>query len=68
MTGAPFPPILALFLPAAAVALAGTWASVFLARRLGAMDPPGGDLKIHPRPIPRLGGLGVGAGVLAALL
>lgn len=40
--------------------------AVFLGRRLGAVDQPGGR-RINERPVPRLGGLAIAAGFLVAL-
>jgi len=38
------------------------------AMRLGFFDAPDGDRKIHTRPIPRLGGIAIAAGVFAPLI
>jgi UDP-GlcNAc:undecaprenyl-phosphate/decaprenyl-phosphate GlcNAc-1-phosphate transferase len=47
----------ALLLAAAALSTALTWASMPLAHAWGVLDHPGA-LKIHGRPMPRMGGLG----------
>ncbi|MDR7401499.1 MAG: MraY family glycosyltransferase [Armatimonadota bacterium] len=58
------------YLVAGAIALVVTYAIAYemrwLAQRLGAVAPPGGR-HIHTRPVPRLGGLAVCGGILAAL-
>jgi UDP-GlcNAc:undecaprenyl-phosphate GlcNAc-1-phosphate transferase len=51
---------------AAGVSLVATAASAWLARRLGALDRPGG-YKAHAAPTPLLGGLGVAAGAVAGV-
>ncbi|MBI2246797.1 MAG: undecaprenyl/decaprenyl-phosphate alpha-N-acetylglucosaminyl 1-phosphate transferase [Armatimonadetes bacterium] len=59
------------YLVAAAVAFIVTYAIAlemqWIARRLGAVTPPGGR-HIHTRPIPRMGGLAIFGGVIVALL
>src|SRR5690606_9720271 len=52
---------------AALVALAATPLASVVARRVGALDHPSGR-RIHTRPTPRLGGLGIMAGVLVPTL
>jgi len=52
---------------AALVALAATPLASVVARRVGALDQPSGR-RIHTRPTPRLGGLGIMAGVLVPTL
>ena len=59
------------YLVAAAIAFIVTYAIAlemqWVARRLGAVTPPGGR-HIHTRPIPRMGGLAIFGGVIVALL
>jgi len=59
------------YLVAAAIAFIVTYAisleMQWIARRLGAVTPPGGR-HIHTRPIPRMGGLAIFGGVMLALL
>lgn len=59
------------YLIAAALAFIVTYAIAlemqWIARRLGAVTPPGGR-HIHRRPIPRMGGLAIFGGVMLALL
>lgn len=59
------------YLVAAAIAFIVTYAIAlemqWIARRLGAVTPPGGR-HIHTRPIPRMGGLAIFGGVIVALL
>jgi len=55
------------FVTALLVSLAGTPASIWLARRFGAMDPVD-PRKIHLEPRPRWGGIGIMAGFFAAIL
>jgi UDP-GlcNAc:undecaprenyl-phosphate GlcNAc-1-phosphate transferase len=38
-----------------------------VARRYGLLDHPDGDRRIHTRPVPRLGGVGILAGVVVAI-
>jgi UDP-GlcNAc:undecaprenyl-phosphate/decaprenyl-phosphate GlcNAc-1-phosphate transferase len=59
-------PYLEVFLTAALAVVVVTPLVRRLAVRLGAIDHPG-DRKVHPTPTPRLGGVGLLAGVLAAL-
>ena len=42
-------------------------AVIFLARKTGAMDAPNAR-KVHKKPIPRIGGLGIYAGFMAAII
>lgn len=42
-------------------------AVIFLARRTGALDAPNAR-KVHKKPIPRIGGLGIYAGFMAAII
>jgi len=39
-----------------------------IARKLGAIDKPDGERKIHKRPIPRLGGVAIYIGILTGIL
>jgi UDP-GlcNAc:undecaprenyl-phosphate GlcNAc-1-phosphate transferase len=48
------------------VSLLATPLAVMLARRLGAVDEPGEARRVHHKPTPLIGGLGVLSGVLAA--
>lgn len=61
-------PLLDSFVVAAAafaVVVVATPASIWLAHRLGAVDEPGGR-RVNTRPLPRLGGLALYAGLLGA--
>jgi len=52
-----------------AVALAWSYFATWLGPRVGIVDTPGGDaLKVHSRPTPLLGGVGVFAGLHVGLL
>src|SRR5215217_4943710 len=53
------------FLVAAALTAASTPLAAALARRVGAVDKPK-ERGLHDRPMPRLGGLAIFAGVLVA--
>jgi UDP-GlcNAc:undecaprenyl-phosphate GlcNAc-1-phosphate transferase len=55
------------FLVASAVCAAAVPASMWLARRTGAMAEPDGDRHLHPRPTPRLGGIAMFAGFAVAI-
>lgn len=55
-----------ILLLAAAVAWTLTPLVIYVAHRLGAVDQPG-PRKIHQRPIPRIGGVAVFAGLVSAL-
>ncbi len=57
--------ILAAFLLAFVTGVLVTLAMTWVAPRLGAMDEPDGLRKIHTKPVPYLGGIGVYAGFLA---
>ena len=48
------------------VALISTPVAMWFARRIGVVDRPGGR-RIHDRPVPLLGGLGIVAGILVAV-
>ena len=53
------------FLVAGVISLLGTPVAARLSRRVGAVDHPN-ERSLHDRPMPRLGGLGILAGVLVA--
>ena len=55
------------FVIAAGVALLVTPGVIFLAKKTGAMDAPD-PRKVHKRPVPRIGGLGIYLGFLAAMI
>ncbi|MBO5650922.1 MAG: undecaprenyl/decaprenyl-phosphate alpha-N-acetylglucosaminyl 1-phosphate transferase, partial [Selenomonas sp.] len=55
------------FVIAAGVALAITPGVIFLAAKTGAMDAPDAR-KVHKKPIPRIGGLGIYAAFMVAIL
>ena len=55
------------FIIAAAVALLVTPGVIFFAKKTGAMDAPDAR-KVHKRPIPRIGGLGIYIAFMAAML
>lgn len=57
---------LAVFLVSAGTVLAVTPLVRVLARKLGAIDEPS-DRKVHPKPTPTLGGIGLLIGVLAGM-
>ncbi|MBN2449889.1 MAG: undecaprenyl/decaprenyl-phosphate alpha-N-acetylglucosaminyl 1-phosphate transferase, partial [Lentisphaeria bacterium] len=59
---------LTAFLVACLVGVLVTHAMTWLAPKLGAVDQPDGFRKIHTRPIPYLGGVGVFAGFLAPVV
>lgn len=58
---------LAVFATAAIVTAAVTPLVAKVARRVGAVDEPGDDRKVHERPTPTLGGLAMLVGFLAAV-
>ena len=51
-----------------AVALAWSYLALWLGPRVGLIDHPGIDLKVHTRPTPLLGGVGVYAGIHLGML
>ena len=55
------------FAVALIVALLATPAVILLAKKTGAMDAPNAR-KVHKKPIPRIGGLGIYAGFMAAII
>ena len=55
------------FLIAVVVALAITPGVIFLAAKTGAMDAPDAR-KVHKKPIPRIGGLGIYAAFMVSML
>lgn len=56
------------FLVAFVVALGVTPLAIRLAPKIGAIDIPGDNRRIHDRPIPRFGGLAIFAGVMVATI
>ena len=69
MTGAaaPWLPALPPFLAAGAVCIATLPASIWLARRTGAVAEPDADRHIHSQPTPRLGGIAMFVGFAVAV-
>jgi UDP-GlcNAc:undecaprenyl-phosphate GlcNAc-1-phosphate transferase len=63
----PWYPALLPFLLASAVTCAAVPPSIWLARRVGAVDRPDGERRIHDLPTPRLGGIAMFAGFAIAL-
>ncbi|SFH88137.1 UDP-GlcNAc:undecaprenyl-phosphate GlcNAc-1-phosphate transferase [Selenomonas ruminantium] len=61
------PDYMMAFVIAAGVALLITPGVIFLAAKTGAMDAPDAR-KVHKKPIPRIGGLGIYAAFMAAML
>ncbi|MDR2132189.1 MAG: undecaprenyl/decaprenyl-phosphate alpha-N-acetylglucosaminyl 1-phosphate transferase [Clostridiales Family XIII bacterium] len=55
------------FLTALALALALTPAAIRIAPKIGAMDTPKDERRMHAKPMPRFGGMGIFIGVMAAL-
>lgn len=55
------------FAAALIVALVVMPAVIFLAKKTGAMDAPNAR-KVHKKPVPRIGGLGIYAGFMAAII
>jgi UDP-GlcNAc:undecaprenyl-phosphate GlcNAc-1-phosphate transferase len=64
---APWAPAILPLVVAATVCTATVPATIWLARRTGAMAMPDGDRHLHPHPTPRLGGLAMVAGFALAL-
>lgn len=60
--------IIEVFIIGAAVALVATPLSIKIANKYDIIDRPRSDRRIHDRPIPRFGGLGIVAGVLVAMI
>src|SRR3712207_5557301 len=56
------------FLAAAAIVLVLTPLTVRLAHRVGALDDPSDRPRVHSRPIPRIGGLAIIAGIVVPVL
>lgn len=50
------------------VSLCATPAAIWFARKIGAIDIPKDDRRVHSRPIPRMGGLAIFAGFTIAFL
>lgn len=55
------------FITAAAVAALLTPAAIWIAPRIGAMDIPKDERRMHKRPMPRFGGMAIFIGMMAAL-
>lgn len=55
------------FFVALAVAAAVTPAAIWLAPKIGAMDIPKDDRRVHNKPMPRFGGIAIYAGIMIAL-
>ena len=55
------------FLLAFAVACAATPFAIWLAPKIGAMDVPKDDRRVHNKPMPRFGGIAIYAGMMVAL-
>ena len=53
-----------VFLTALGVTLAVTPLSIVLAKKIGAMDVPNEERRVHDHPIPRIGGIGMFAGLM----
>ena len=64
---APWAPAILPLVVAATACTAAVPATIWLARRTGAMAMPDGDRHLHPQPTPRLGGLAMVAGFALAL-
>ena len=60
--------IIQVFLIGFAVSLVFTPISIRIAYRLDIIDKPRDDRRMHNRPIPRFGGLGIFAGTMAAMI
>lgn len=58
----------ASFLAAFILALAFTPLAIWLAPRIGAMDIPKDDRRVHSKPIPRFGGMAMFIGIMASIL
>jgi UDP-GlcNAc:undecaprenyl-phosphate GlcNAc-1-phosphate transferase len=67
LRSAPWYPALPPFLLASLVTCAAVPLSMWLARRVGAVDRPDAERRIHDRPTPRLGGIAMFAGFAVAL-
>jgi UDP-GlcNAc:undecaprenyl-phosphate GlcNAc-1-phosphate transferase len=67
LRSAPWYPALLPFLLASAVTCASVPLSMWLARRVGAVDRPDAERRIHDLPTPRLGGIAMFAGFAVAL-
>jgi UDP-GlcNAc:undecaprenyl-phosphate/decaprenyl-phosphate GlcNAc-1-phosphate transferase len=55
------------FLLAFAVACIATPFAIWIAPKIGAMDVPKDDRRVHNKPIPRFGGIAIFAGMMVAL-
>lgn len=58
----------ASFLTAFALSLILTPAAIWLAPRIGAMDVPRDERRVHSKPIPRFGGMAIFIGIMVATL
>ena len=58
---------LTIFLTALALTLIFTPVAVFIAPKIGAVDVPKDDRRMHKRPVPRFGGMAVFIGTMAAI-
>lgn len=58
----------AAFLTAFVLTLAFTPLAIWLAPKIGAMDVPRDERRIHSRPVPRFGGMAIFIGVMTAIL
>lgn len=67
LSSAAWYPALPPFLLASLVTCAAVPPSMWLARRVGAVDRPDAERRIHSRPTPRLGGIAMFAGFAVAL-
>jgi len=67
LQSAPWYPALLPFVLASAVTCAAVPLSMWLARRVGAVDRPDAERRIHDEPTPRLGGIAMFAGFAIAL-
>ncbi|MDR2354852.1 MAG: undecaprenyl/decaprenyl-phosphate alpha-N-acetylglucosaminyl 1-phosphate transferase [Clostridiales Family XIII bacterium] len=56
------------FLTAFALAFALTPAAIWIAPKIGAIDMPKDERRMHAKPMPRFGGLGIFIGITAALV
>jgi len=63
-----FTKVITVFLIALVGALAATPLSIVVANKFDIIDRPRDDRRIHSRPIPRFGGLGIFVGTMAAMI
>ena len=57
-----------IFLTALVVTLIVTPLSILIAKKAGVMDVPKDERRVHNRPVPRMGGLGIYAGISVAYI